>query len=164
MSAKLQGRVAEVSLAATHVTTGMAQGTMVLTIEGVMPVEYLAPGDRIITRDGIRVLVDVNVEIVTGEVVRICASSLGHARPEEDVVVAADQAILIRDWRAKALYGAAQAIVPVRRLLDGELVRIEKTVGLRMYSLQFTCPQVVYAGALEVVCQGIQVNAEADMG
>jgi hypothetical protein len=39
----------------TH-TGGITQGTRVLTADGDMPVEYLEPGDRIITRAGIRVL------------------------------------------------------------------------------------------------------------
>ena len=34
-------------------------GTPVLTLEGEMPVEYLAPGDRILTRVGARRLVQV---------------------------------------------------------------------------------------------------------
>lgn len=32
------------------------QGTEVLTLDGSLPVEYLSPGDRIITRNGMRVL------------------------------------------------------------------------------------------------------------
>jgi hypothetical protein len=159
MTAKLQGRVAETSPATTRVTKGMAQGTAVLTADGLLPVEFLTPGDRIITRDGLRVLVDVAVEIVAGDVVRISASSQGHARPEEDVVLGCDQALLIRDWRAKALYGVAQAMVPVARMVDGELIRREKVSGLRMYKLAFAAPQVVYAGGLELACEGVAVAA-----
>jgi hypothetical protein len=158
MTAKLQGRVAETTPATTRVTKGMAQGTPVLTADGVMPVEYLSPGDRIITRDGLRVLVDVSVHVMVGEVVRVCASSQGHARPEEDVLLGVDQAILIRDWRAKALYGVAQAMVPVARMVDGELVRRERVSGLRMYALEFATPSVVYAGGLELGCEAV-VNA-----
>ncbi|MGL4321945.1 MAG: Hint domain-containing protein [Paracoccaceae bacterium] len=158
MTAQLQGRVADTDLTATRVTKGMAQGTVVLTADGLLPVEFLAPGDRIITRDGLRVLVDVSVHVMVGEVVRISASSQGHARPEEDVILGCDQALLIRDWRAKALYGAAQAMVPVARMVDGELIRREKTNGLRMYVLEFASPVVVYAGGLEMACDAV-VNA-----
>jgi hypothetical protein len=159
MTAKLQGRVADTDLAATRVTKGMAQGTAVLTADGLLPVEFLAPGDRIITRDGLRVLVDVSVQVMVGEVVRVSASSQGHARPEEDVILGCDQALLIRDWRAKALYGQAQAMVPVARMVDGEMIRREKVAGLRMYTLGFASPQVVYAGGLEVGCEAVPVAA-----
>jgi hypothetical protein len=158
MTAKLLGQVANDLRPARVTTKGMAQGTSVLTADGLMPVEYLSPGDRIITRDGLRVLVDVSVHVMVGDVVRICASSQGHARPDEDVILGHEQAILIRDWRAKALYGAAQAVVPVERMVDGELVRRERVSGLRMYVMEFAAPAVVYAGGLEVACEAA-VNA-----
>jgi len=36
--------------------TGLAAGTIIYTLDGALPVEYLGPGDRIITRAGMRVL------------------------------------------------------------------------------------------------------------
>ncbi len=164
MTAKLQGpkvsgQVADDVRHTGLLTKGMAQGTTVLTAEGLLPVEYLSPGDRIITRDGVRVLVDVAVQVMVGDVVRVCASSQGHAKPEEDVILGRDQAMLIRDWRAKALYGAAQAMVPVARMVDGELVRREKASGLRMYTLGFASAVVVYAGGLELGCDAVTVMA-----
>ena len=159
MTAQLQGRRADFASSETQMTIGMAQGTLVLTAEGLIPVDYLTAGDRIITRDGVRVLAHISVHVLAGEVVRVSASSQGHARPEEDVILGCDQAVLIRDWRAKALYGAAQALVPVSRMVDGEMVRREKAVGLRMYMLGFAAPQVVYAGGLEVGCDAVTVTA-----
>lgn len=159
MTAQLQLQVADDRRNTARVTKGMAQGTAVLTAEGLLPVEYLAPGDRIITRDGLRVLVDVAVHVMVGDVVRIGASSQGHARPQDDVILGCDQALLIRDWRARALYGVAQAMVPVARMLDGELIRREQVAGLRMYVLEFASPQVVYAGGLEVGCDAVSVPA-----
>ena len=159
MTAQLQGRRADFASSETRVTTGMAQGTLVLTAEGLIPVDYLTAGDRIITRDGVRVLAHISVHVLVGEVVRVSASSQGHARPEEDVILGCDQAVLIRDWRAKALYGAAQAMVPVSRMVDGEMVRREKAAGLRIYTLGFAAPQVVYAGGLEVGCDAVTVTA-----
>ncbi len=49
--------------------------------------------------------------LTQAEMVRISASALGHDRPEADLFVAPDQQILIRDWRAKALYGRDVAMV-----------------------------------------------------
>ncbi len=36
--------------------SGLPVGTVILTLEGALPVEYLEPGDRIVTRAGARVL------------------------------------------------------------------------------------------------------------
>ena len=35
---------------------GLPLGTIVLTLDGALPVEFLTPGDRIVTRAGMRVL------------------------------------------------------------------------------------------------------------
>ena len=37
-------------------SAGIAPGTIIHTLDGSLPVEYLSPGDRIITRAGMRVL------------------------------------------------------------------------------------------------------------
>lgn len=39
---------------------GLPTGTVVLTADGALPVEYLSPGDRIVTRAGMRVLRDID--------------------------------------------------------------------------------------------------------
>ncbi|MEX5729306.1 putative cupin superfamily protein [Rhodovulum iodosum] len=38
----------------------LAIGTIVLTMDGALPVEFLSPGDRIVTRAGARVLRDIH--------------------------------------------------------------------------------------------------------
>ena len=39
---------------------GLVQGTVVMTADGALPVEYLEPGDRIVTRSGMRVLTGID--------------------------------------------------------------------------------------------------------
>jgi len=138
--------------ASTRLTTGMAAGTSVMTLDGAIPVEYLHVGDRILTRDGARTLRGLLVRVVDGPVVRVGASTIGHDKPVEDIVLAMGQPVLVRDWRAKALYGAAQALVPVERMADGEMIRIEAAQGVRMFTLTFDSVVVVYAGGLELAC------------
>ncbi|WP_175474775.1 hypothetical protein [Celeribacter indicus] len=41
-------------------TGGLPVGTEVMTAEGCLPVEYLEPGDRVVTRGGLRVLRDID--------------------------------------------------------------------------------------------------------
>lgn len=139
---------------------GITAGTTVLTLEGELPVQFLSTGDRIITRSGAKVLKDVEVAVVRdAAMVRISASALGHDRPEEDMFVAPAQPILVRDWRAKALYGKEAAMVEAQRLADGEYIRKELVAEVRLFTLRFEREEVVYAGGLELACAPAMVAA-----
>lgn len=130
---------------------GLAIGTTVMTLDGEMPVEHLVPGDRVISRThGMAVLRSIKVEEVQTPMVRILAGSLGHTRPDRDMMVAPGTLVHIRDWRAQAIYGAASAMIPAARLIDGEFVAETETVAVRVYTLTFDRPQVIYADGLEV--------------
>ncbi|MBC7478222.1 MAG: Hint domain-containing protein [Pseudorhodobacter sp.] len=133
-------------------------GTPVLTLEGEMPVEYLQPGDRILTRDGARQLVQVAVSVVrNARVVRIAHGTLGVDSPTLDVTVSAEQQILVRDWRAKAMVGRPQAMITASRLADGEYIRIETLAEARFFTLTFDTAVVIYAGGLELCCPALVV-------
>ncbi len=139
---------------------GIALGTAILTLDGDLPVEFLAPGDRILTRSGARRLRAVEVTVVrNARVIRIAAGTLGMGRPGDDMVVSPDQPILIRDWRAKALYGAATAMVPAARLADGDYIRAEVMDEVRFYTLRLDADEVIYAGGLELACAAETVTA-----
>lgn len=128
-------------------------GTPVLTLEGEMPVEFLQPGDRVLTRAGMRRLVQVEVSLVqNARVVMIAHDTLGVDRPTADVTVSAAQPILIRDWRAKALVGQTQAMIPAGRLVDGEYIRAAVLPEARFFTLAFAEDAVIYAGGLELAC------------
>lgn len=132
---------------------GITAGTPVLTLEGELPVQFLAPGDRVITRSGARVLTAVEVTVVRdAAMVRISASALGHDRPENDLFVAPTQPILVRDWRAKALYGTDSAMVEAQRLADGDYIRKEVVAEVRLFTLRFAREEVIYAAGLELSC------------
>lgn len=127
-------------------------GTAVLSLDGALPVDHLYPGDRLVTRHGARALVAVDrVPIPAGSpVVTLTRNALG-GRPERDMRVPAAQRILIRDWRAKALYGQAQACVPAGQLVDGEFVRLAPLEAeVTGFALRFGRPEVLYAEGLEL--------------
>jgi hypothetical protein len=131
-------------------------GTPVLTLEGELPVEFLQPGDRILTRSGARKVAQVEVTVVhNARVVRISHGTLGVDRPTEDVTVSAGQQILIRDWRAKAMFGTAQAMIAASRLVDGEYIRAETVAEARFFTLSFEDDAVIYAGGLELACPAL---------
>jgi len=132
---------------------GLARCTEVLTAEGSLPVDHLAAGDRIVTRSGLRVVRAVTVQVVRrAALVRIGTDTLGVGRPKAPIVVAAGQTVLIRDWRARALYGTASALVAASRLVDGRQIRAEARCDMRLFTLQFDTPEVIYAGGLELGC------------
>jgi len=144
----------------TSALQAMIAGTPVLTLDGELPVEYLQPGDRILTRSGARRLKQIEVHVVrNARVVHISHGTLGVDRPSEDVTVSAAQAILIRDWRAKAMYGAAQAMIPAAKLADGEYIRAETVAEARFFTLGFEEAAVIYAGGLELACEAVTVAA-----
>jgi hypothetical protein len=133
------------------VVQGFAPDAIILTTDGELPIQYLTAGDRVITRDtGISIVKSVRSAKVTFRAVALTAGSLGHTRPDRDVVLPADQQILIRDWRAQALFGGKQAMVPVSRLIDGEYVSDLGEVEMTLFQIEFDAPHVIYADGLEV--------------
>ena len=131
----------------------MLAGTSVLTQDGALPVEFLQPGDRVLTRAGMRRLAQVAVTVVhNARVVCISHGTLGIDRPDEDVTVSAAQEILVRDWRAKAMYSTSIALIPAFKLADGEYIRNLTLAEARFFTLSFAEDAVIYAGGLELSC------------
>ncbi len=149
MKAQLRGQ-ARGNVPAVAQTTGFAAGTSVLTLDGAIPVEFLNIGDSVVTRSGISTLRSLSVAVVTGVVVRIGCSTLRHGRPAAQLLVGVGQMVMVRDWRAKALYGVELALVPVGRIADGQLIRRETVTGLRLFTPQFDTLEVIYAGGIEL--------------
>ncbi|MEI2805115.1 Hint domain-containing protein [Albidovulum sp.] len=155
MRRKATGFTRAGSAAPSLAATGIAAGTVILTLDGALPVDFIEAGDRIITRDGMRIVRAVTVHRYSGPAIRIAAGALGHERPEQDLILPAETPILIRDWRAEALFGAREVVVPVERLADGESVAPVAVLSLRLYELRFDSPQVIYAEGLEIACAAL---------
>lgn len=135
--------------------SGLAAGTMVLTLRGAVAVETLLAGDKVITRNGARSLVSVEITThLNTKAIRINEGVLGKERPEADMIIAPDQPILIRDWRAKALARVDQAVMTAERLADGTYISVQTIAELRLVTLRFATEQVIYAAGLEVGCEG----------
>ncbi|WP_165390287.1 Hint domain-containing protein [Thalassococcus sp. S3] len=131
---------------------GLPKGTPILTLDGFLPVEYLTPGDRIITRNsGSTQLCGHVVRTVRVHAVRLAMNALGEARPEQTFDMPADQHILLRGPKAEALSGQPQTTVPVGFLVNDETIRDLGEVDMVLHHLVFERMQVVYAGGLEVL-------------
>ena len=135
----------------TTVDTGLVQGTMLLTLDGEIPVEFLSLGDKLITRDtGVSKVLHIQRTTRKVHTIALAAGSLGHTRPERDALLAGDQMVLIRDWRARAMFNSERALVAARTLVDGEFIT---DLGQQEQTLiQIFCdsPHVLYADGLEL--------------
>ena len=136
---------------AEAIEAGICAGTAIMTIEGEMPVEHLSPGDRIITRDsGMAVLREVKVTTTRMQPIRIKAGSLGHTRPDRDMVAAPGTLVHIRDWRAEVLFGQKSALVPAHQLVDGEYLSHMSPQDVTTYHLIFDRTHILYADGMEI--------------
>lgn len=132
--------------------SGLIAGAIVMTLNGPKPVEALQAGDRIITRNGMRVLKDVVTTKTFMRPIRIAHGTLGCSRPKQDMLVAPGLEILVRDWRAEVLFGSPEAIVPVSRMVDGTHIAPFETEGFyTTYTLAFDNEEIFYADGIEVV-------------
>ena len=138
--------------AVESIESGLSAGTTIMTLDGEIPVEHLSIGDRVITRDsGMSVIKAINTRTVKMQTIRIKAGSLGHTRPDRDMVVAPGARIHIRDWRAEALFGGATATVEAHRLVDGEFLAHQPVANVQVFDLMFDREHILYADGVEVL-------------
>lgn len=103
-------------------------GTMLETPEGRRPVEALAAGDRVTTKDaGAQEVLWVGQRNVSGarlyampdlRPVRIRRGAIGGERPDADLVVSPDHRVLVEGAAALALWGEREVLVAARDLID----------------------------------------------
>lgn len=133
---------------------GFLSGTILLTQDGEMPVEFISAGDKIITRDaGFVKVLDVTRMVQTVRAISFAAGSLGDTRPDQDLILPESQPVLIRDWRAEAMFGTRQALVRADALVDGEFIRDLGARKMELFQLQFDSSHILYAGGLELGAQ-----------
>lgn len=131
--------------------TGLVQGSVLLTLDGEMPVEFLSVGDKVITRDtGISRVEHIQRSTRLIHQIALSAGSLGHTRPERDAFLAGDQMVLIRDWRARALFNCEVALVAARSLVDGEFITDQGMVQTTIYQVFCDAPHILYSDGLEL--------------
>ncbi|KIC51083.1 Hint domain-containing protein [Tateyamaria sp. ANG-S1] len=155
------GRMPPLRIDIAHV--GLVSGTLLLTSDGEIPVEYLSAGDRIVTRNaGMVPLTATQSYRTTDEAVKIAAGSLGDTKPTHHVIIPAAQMVLVRDWRARAMRGAAQAVMPAGCLIDDEFITSLGPRQMTLVRLGFEAPHVVYADGLELSVPAMRMmGAEA---
>jgi hypothetical protein len=121
-------------------------GTLVVTPEGLLPVELLGPGDRVATRRGFARLVAVDWRRVSGAQVVV----IGHGAPgpgwlQDGVAVAPGQPVTVTG-RGTLTAAALPA--------DDPAIRRETRAMADFVRLRFAAPQCVLAGTLTFGCEG----------
>ncbi len=122
-------------------------GTRILTETGYRPIETLALGDRIITRDdGPQPLrwVGTRQVLARGKTapIRIAPHVLGGSRP---LLVSPQHRMLFEGYRAELLFGAGEVFAAARHLVDGQDVRVEEGGMVTYIHLMLDRHQVIYA-------------------
>ncbi|QJF50890.1 Hint domain-containing protein [Roseobacter ponti] len=118
------GGVVEDDVSTPHLDLGatlvcFAAGTLVDTASGPRPVESLAAGDLVMTRDaGLQPLVWTGATTVPAlaDAAPVVISA-GVLDNETDLVVSPQHALLVEDWRAELLYGETGVLVRAVDLL-----------------------------------------------
>lgn len=140
MSQASPGHARSIRVPLSLCRSGLGPGTGVLTSDGELPVEFLEPGDRIITFDrGAVPLARIVTRIVPrAQVMRVRPSVLDPDGAGHDFLISAQNRLLLRDWRASALFGKHTALVEAGRLADGaHIARLGGEGTLRLFQLHF---------------------------
>jgi len=137
-------------------------GTRIATPDGPRPVELLAPGDRVLTRDqGPQPVVWSGATQLTGaelylhphlRPVRIRAGTFGAAagspRPDADLMVSPGHRLLLRG--ASGLFGTPEVLAAAADLEDGHLIRRDFAPGAVTYvHLMLARHEIITANGME---------------
>lgn len=104
-------------------------GTMIRTVSGEVAVEDLVVGDMVMTADhGAQPVrwVGRRRANATRDLapVRIKAGALGEQNPAQDLLVSPWHRVLVSSWKAQALYGESEVLIPARDLVNDSTIRV----------------------------------------
>ncbi|MGR3572016.1 Hint domain-containing protein [Brevirhabdus sp.] len=134
--------------------SGLLLGTHVYTSDGVLPVEFLMPGDRLITRDaGARELRSIRYRHIPLAPVQVDRGALGCNSPGAPLLLLPTQPVLLRGARAQALSGRSCIPLPAAAFIDGRQIRqAPQTDDHILFRLDLGGGHILYADGVEVLC------------
>ena len=127
------------------------EGTMLRTPEGEMPVEYLAPGNLVLTKDhGAQPVRWAGSRRVaaTGDFAPILITR-GTFGEHGDLWVSPLHRVLLRNPISEMLFGDAEVLVAAKELVNGETVRRVEGGQVTYYHLLFDQHQILFSEGLE---------------
>lgn len=159
------GRTRRVRAAFPTCSSGIGPGTGVLTANGSLPAEMLSLGDRVITHDaGFRPLAAVvRRQLPAQEVIRVRPSVLAPEAGERDFLISARQVLLLRDWRARAMFGRRAVLVSADKLIDGIYMRrLDGSAPVTLLQLRFDDTQhVLHLGDMHLMATSARMPVRA---
>lgn len=122
-------------------------GTLILTPGGERPVEEIAAGDTVVTRDhGVRPVRWAGRRTVAGQgpmaPVRIAAGTFGNRR---DLLVSPRHRMVVGGAATALLVGLPEALAPAIALADGRRIRVEPRASVTYVHLLFDGHEIVFA-------------------
>jgi hypothetical protein len=124
-----------------------AAGTRIRCEAGLVPIEALRPGDRVMTRDnGAQPVIWTGARRMTGarlhvmpelRPVRLRAGAFGTGQPDADLIVSPRHRMLVAAPAALALFNTPEVLVAAEDLVDGRAVTVD-----------LSCREVTYVHAL----------------
>lgn len=141
--------------------TAFGRGAILRTKSGMMAVEDLLPGDKVLTDHGYQSLLwHGTMSIVPGArnprpeigtMTRITADALGLGRPAPDLVLGPAARMLHRSPAIRLLTGTDTALVPVRDFIDGnQLIELRPIAPVHCYQLGFAEHACVNVNGIDV--------------
>lgn len=138
-------------MSALRKTGGFAVGTRILCGGGPTPVECVRTGDRVLTRDaGIARVTDITRRTVRARFVTFQPYSMDETGPMSEILLPPDQMVLIRNWRAREVFGTERALVEARSLVDDMFIKMTEPREEVLFQISFSSPHILYLEGVEV--------------
>lgn len=134
-------------------------GTRIMTDRGTVPVEELASGDLVLTRDnGLQPLRWIGQRRLSPaelrarpelQPVRIGAGALGDARPDRSMMVSPQHRVLIEGAKAEIYFGEGEVLVPAKHLVGlAEVARALPAEGVTYVHILFDRHEIVQSDGI----------------
>lgn len=146
------GNIIENDASTPHVGLGaqvvcFAAGTRIETENGPVEVQYLQPGDMIMTRDeGLQELTWTGARRVDalGDLAPVVISK-GALGNDRELVVSPQHRMLIEGWQAELWFGETEVFVKAKDLVNNETIYIREGGKVNYHHILFDNHQVVFA-------------------
>lgn len=139
----------------------LGAGTMLATSEGPVPIDWLRPGDRVLTRDqGYQPLLWIGQHRIADDApeatrpLTLSAECFGEALPERGIVLSPGTGVLLAGHELDLWFGESEMFAPARHALPQ--AKPGPGAGI-LYSTLFEVPQVVLAEGMWVA--SVQADA-----
>lgn len=141
--------------------SALGTGTMIATDLGPQPIDWLRPGDRVLTRDnGYQPLLWLGQHTMPRrappDTRPLClpAACFGEALPERDVLLTPSCGILLAGHELELWFGESEMFARARHAAPGSAASSGRQ---QLYSLLFEAPEVILAEGMWVA--SVQANA-----